>query len=65
MALHSPRKALPVTPPIEHGESQRMLREPFRVEPHAFGFRSELNLDKALELADELESLELLRKFNP
>lgn len=34
----------------------------FRVEPHDFGFRPDLDLDRMNRLADELESEEMLRK---
>jgi hypothetical protein len=36
---------------------------PFRVEPHSFGFRSDLDLDKMNQLVDELEASEALRKL--
>src|SRR5207253_9526260 len=36
------------------GESR--LQEPFRVQPHGFGFIPGLNLDKMNQLSDELEA---------
>ena len=37
--------------------------EPFHVEPHSFGFRSDLDLDKMNQLVDELEAFEASRKL--
>ena len=37
--------------------------EPFHVDPHSFGFRSDLDLDKMNQLVDELEALEASREF--
>lgn len=37
--------------------------EPFRVEPHSFGFKSGIDLDKLNQLVDELEVSEALRKL--
>lgn len=36
---------------------------PFRVEPHDFGFRPDIDLNRMNRLADELETEELLRKI--
>jgi hypothetical protein len=41
----------------------RQVRQPFRVQPHDFGFRSGIDLDKMNQLADELEAGETSRKF--
>lgn len=38
-------------------------REPYRVEPHDFGFKAGIDLDKLGQLADELEDAELVRKL--
>jgi hypothetical protein len=35
---------------------------PFRVEPHSFGFRPGIDLDRLNQLVDELEVSELARK---
>ena len=35
---------------------------PFRVEPHSFGFRPGIDLDRLNQLVDELEVLEFARK---
>ena len=35
---------------------------PFRVEPHTFGFRPGIDLDRLNHLVDELEVLEFARK---
>jgi hypothetical protein len=43
--------------------AQRVLREPFRVKPHDFGFDPNLDLDKARQLADVLESFETVKKL--
>jgi len=39
------------------------LVKPFRVEPHDFGFRPELDLDKMNQLLDELEASEAAEKL--
>lgn len=39
------------------------VAEPFRVDPHSFGFRPDLDLDKMNQLVDELEASEALRKL--
>jgi hypothetical protein len=44
---------------LETSEANRD-RAPFRVEPHDFGFRADLDLDRMKRLADELE-IEALR----
>ena len=36
---------------------------PFRVKPHDFGFKSDINLDKMNQLVDELEAREVLGKL--
>lgn len=45
----------------------RLLRggvlPPFRVEPHAFGFSPEVQLDKLNQLADELETFETVKRL--
>lgn len=60
MARHSFRKAF-------DGDStsrpQRIAREPFRIKPHDFGFGPSLDLDKAHQLADELEAFETVKKL--
>jgi hypothetical protein len=38
-------------------------REPFRVEPHDFGFISGIDLDKMNQLADELEAAAAAQKL--
>lgn len=38
-------------------------RKPYRVQPRPLGIRPGMNLDKALQLADELDDLEILRKL--
>lgn len=35
---------------------------PFRVEPHSFGFRPGIDLDRLNQLVDELEVVEVARK---
>lgn len=37
--------------------------KPFRVEPHDFGFKAGVNLDKMNQLVDELEAFEGSRKI--
>ncbi|MBW8878867.1 MAG: hypothetical protein JF614_28265 [Acidobacteria bacterium] len=37
--------------------------EPFGVDPHSFGFRPDIDLDRMNQLVDELEASEVLRKF--
>jgi len=37
-------------------EGKASAQEPFRVEPHDFGFRAGLDLDKMNQLADDLEA---------
>lgn len=44
-------------------ERESHLVEPFQVQPHNFGFRPDLDLDKMNQLVDELEALEALRKL--
>jgi hypothetical protein len=39
-------------------------REPFRVKPHDFGFIPSLDLDKSLQLAGLVESLEVVKKLD-
>lgn len=55
------RKALDADPPKRRAVSS--ARAPFRVEPHDFGFDPRLDLDKALQIVDELESLEATKKL--
>jgi hypothetical protein len=38
-------------------------RSRFRVEPHSFGFKPGIDLEKLNQLADELEAEEFARKF--
>lgn len=38
-------------------------RRPFRVQPHAFGFRPGVDLDRLNQLADELETEETARQL--
>ncbi len=42
----------------EHPKSK-----PFRVEPHSFGFKPGIDLDKLGQLADQLEDEEIIRKL--
>jgi hypothetical protein len=37
--------------------------QPFRVEPHDFGFRPELDLNKMNQLVDELDAVETAKKL--
>ena len=37
----------------------------FEIQPHAFGFRPEIDLDRINQLVDELESEEVARKLRP
>lgn len=39
------------------------VRTRFRVEPHAFGFKAGIDLDKLNQLTDELEAEEFSRRF--
>ena len=38
-------------------------RKPYRVQPRSLGIRAGINLDKALQLADELDDQEIIRKL--
>ena len=40
------------------------VRKKFVVEPHSFGFRPGIDFDRMNQLADELETEEILRKMN-
>jgi hypothetical protein len=57
------RKAVDADQPKERVESRHLPRAPFRVEPHDFGFDPRLDLDKALQIADELECIEATKKL--
>jgi hypothetical protein len=37
---------------------------PFVVRPHAFGFKAGIDLDRLNQFADELESVEIMRKHS-
>ncbi len=47
---------------LEADETYKRVR--FKVEPHAFGFKAGIDLDKLNQLADELETEEFLRKLH-
>ena len=38
---------------------------PFKVHPHAFGFKPGIDLDRMNQLVDELEAEEVVRKLRP
>lgn len=44
-------------------EGRRRALPPFAVEPHAFGFRPGVDLDRLNQLADELEAEETAKKL--
>jgi hypothetical protein len=46
---------------LEAEPSQGRVR--FQVEPHSFGFKPGIDLDKLSQLADEMEAEEFARKF--
>ena len=47
---------------LEAGKAQARVR--FRVEPHAFGFKAGIDLDKLNQLTDELEAEEFSRELH-
>ena len=42
---------------------EKRSSRPFRVKPHDFGFKPDINLDKINQLVDELEAREVLGKL--
>lgn len=44
-------------------EGRRRALPPFEVEPHSFGFRPGVDLDRLNQLADELEAEETAKKL--
>jgi hypothetical protein len=56
MARHSKK--------IETEKIKPERKATFKVEPHAFGFRAGIDLDKFNQLADELEVEEIARRLS-